>query len=177
MAKNDSGQSEGVSPAKKYRKGVGGRPSVYDPVKTPKQAYLLCARHGATDEQLAEIFDVTVTTIHNWKNQHPEFLDALKDGKDAWDTDKVEKALVHRAIGYSHDDVDIRVVNGEIVQTPIKKHYPPDATSMIFWLKNRQKDRWRDKVEHDHGVQEDNPLRSILEGLAGATLRPVDGDE
>jgi len=37
---------------------------------------------------------------------------------------------------------------------PTTKHYPPDATSAIFWLKNRQRDKWRDKqdVVHSGGV-------------------------
>jgi hypothetical protein len=30
------------------------------------------------------------------------------------------------------------------------RHYPPDPTSMIFWLKNRQPQDWRDKQEHEH---------------------------
>ena len=46
-----------------------------------------------------------------------------------------------------HEDTDIRVVNGEIVITPIVKYYPPNATSLIFWLKNRQSAKWRDKTE------------------------------
>lgn len=29
------------------------------------------------------------------------------------------------------------------------KYYPPDTTAAIFWLKNRQKDKWRDKVDHE----------------------------
>ena len=29
----------------------------------------------------------------------------------------------------------------------VDKHYAPDATAAIFWLKNRQPDKWRDKQE------------------------------
>jgi hypothetical protein len=35
------------------------------------------------------------------------------------------------------------------VETPLEKYYPPDTTAAIFWLKNRQKDKWRDKVDHE----------------------------
>ena len=52
-----------------------------------------------------------------------------------------------RANGYEHDEVDIRVVQNEIVQTPIRKFYPPDTTAAIFWLKNRRPDMWRDKTD------------------------------
>jgi hypothetical protein len=34
---------------------------------------------------------------------------------------------------------------GRITITPLKKHYPPDTTACIFWLKNRQPQQWRDK--------------------------------
>ena len=35
------------------------------------------------------------------------------------------------------------------------KHYPPDTTAAIFWLKNRQVERWRDKQEVDHTTKGD----------------------
>jgi hypothetical protein len=159
------------------RKGVGGRPPKYDPERTPVQAEKLCRQFGADDQALAEYFEVDVSTISRWKNEHPEFKEALRRGKDAFDTERVEQALLHRAIGYSHPEDDIRVVNGEVVITPTVRHYPPDTAAAIFWLKNRQRDRWRDKIEHDHGVQEDNPIVSLLEVIAGSTLKPKQGDD
>ena len=35
--------------------------------------------------------------------------------------------------------------NGETIVVPTVKHYPPDPISAIFWLKNRQRKKWRDK--------------------------------
>jgi hypothetical protein len=37
---------------------------------------------------------------------------------------------------------------------PYIKEYQPDTTSIIFWLKNRRPDKWRDKTEHDVNVNE-----------------------
>lgn len=122
-----------------------GRPTLYDPEKSPKQAALLCER-GFTDQEIADFFLVDVRTIYRWKAEHPEFCQALKVAKDVPD-ERVVASLYHRAIGYEHDDVDIRAINGEIIQTPIRKHYPPDATSAIFWLKNRRPDQWRERAE------------------------------
>ena len=51
-------------------------------------------------------------------------------------------------MGYEHQEDDIKVVDKQIVITPTIKHYPPDTTAGIFWLKNRQRDKWRDKQEH-----------------------------
>ncbi len=87
--------------------------------------------------------------MNAWKKAHPAFLESLKGGKTLADAEVASK-LFHRATGYEHEDTDIRVVNGEIIQTPIIKHYPPDTTAAIFWLKNRQPAKWRDKpVESD----------------------------
>ena len=48
------------------------------------------------------------------------------------------------SMGYEHDETDIRVVDKEIVMTPIRKIYPPDTTAAIFWLKNRRPEQWRE---------------------------------
>jgi hypothetical protein len=57
--------------------------------------------------------------------------------------------LYKRACGYEHPEDDIKNYMGEIIITPTIKHYPPDATSGIFWLKNRRPKEWRDKQEVD----------------------------
>ena len=118
-----------------------GRPSLYKP-EYAEQAAKLC-KLGATDAQLADFFGVAVSTVALWKVQHQKFSDALKLPKQEAD-EKVAQSLYRRAVGYEHDEVDIRVVGGELVQTAIRKHYPPDPTAMIFWLKNRCPEKWRE---------------------------------
>lgn len=106
------------------------------------QAEKLC-KLGATDIELADFFEVEVRTLYRWKSENEKFCQALKAGKAESD-DRVERSLFARANGYEHDEVDIRVVGGEIVQTPIRKYYPPDTTAAIFWLKNRKPGEWRE---------------------------------
>lgn len=113
-----------------------------------EQAGKLC-KIGATDMEIADFFSVNVATLYRWKNEHSEFCDALKSGKEQAD-ERVERSLYARATGYEHDDVDIRVVDGAVIQTPIRKYYPPDTTAGIFWLKNRRAAEWRDKVLQEH---------------------------
>jgi hypothetical protein len=124
----------------------GGRKTNYKP-EYAKIAAKMC-HLGATDADLAEAFGVSVATIGNWKGQHEEFSSALKADKALAD-ERVERSLYQRALGYACDEVDIRVVNGEIVQTPLVKQYPPDTTAAIFWLKNRKSADWRDKQDVD----------------------------
>lgn len=121
-----------------------GQPTKYR-INFCKPARALCER-GATHEDLAKYFEVNVESIYEWKKVHPEFSNAIKDAKLDFDT-RVERALYERAIGYSHEDVHFAVCNGELVSSPTTKHYPPDATSMIFWLKNRKPKEWREKTD------------------------------
>lgn len=117
------------------------RPSKFKP-EFIAQAEKLC-KLGATDMELADFFEVEVRTLYRWKAENAEFCQSLKSGKDEAD-DRVERSLYARANGYEHDEVDIRVVQGGIVQTPIRKYYPPDTTAAIFWLKNRRAAEWRE---------------------------------
>lgn len=128
-------------------KNKGGRPTDYRD-KHRKDVYKLCLL-GATDDQLADFFGVAVSTISKWKTEHPRFLEALKDGKDRADA-QVANSLFQRANGYSHPEEKIFYSESEIIRAETTKHYPPDPTSMIFWLKNRQRLKWRDRHEVDH---------------------------
>lgn len=148
---------------------LAGRPSKYRP-EFAEQARKLCEL-GATDADLADFFKVAVSTVALWKVVHEAFSDALKASKSRAD-DAVERSLFQRAIGYEHDEVDIRVVGGEVVQTAIRKRYPPDPVSMIFWLKNRRPDAWRAAPEpNDEGSP--TPVK-VEVTVKDARLRPDD---
>jgi DNA-binding XRE family transcriptional regulator len=151
----------GAAKGNKHAEGNkgGGRPSVYKS-EYVQQAYLYC-KLGAIDEQLAEFFDVSVQTINNWKKEHYEFNLALKAGKRIADLEVVE-ALYKKATGYEHPDVDIKMYEGQIIQTPLIKRYPPDTTAAIFWLKNRQPKQWRDKQDIDHNGVSGLPTINII---------------
>lgn len=136
-----------MAPKKPSKRKVG-RPSAYEAgysADFPELGRKLSLL-GLTDKQMAEVFGVAESTLYLWKTKHESFSEALKAGKQVADADVADR-LLQRAMGYEHDEVDIRVVDKEIVQTPIRKFYPPDTTAAIFWLKNRQRDQWRDKVE------------------------------
>ena len=123
------------------------RPTKFKPEFVPQASKL--AALGATDIEIADFFEVTERTLNRWKNESDEFCQSLKVGKTVAD-DRVERSLFARANGYEHEDVDIRVVDHVIVQTKLRKYYPPDTTACIFWLKNRRPDLWRDKVDLQH---------------------------
>ncbi|HEY7866596.1 MAG TPA: hypothetical protein VIC51_11400 [Psychromonas sp.] len=123
----------------------GGRPTKYKD-EYGELAYKFCLL-GATDERLADFFDVCVTTINTWKKEHPQFLASIKRGKAIADAE-VASSLYQRALGYSHAETKIVSYEGKITdEKDVVKHYAPDPTAAIFWLKNRQPAQWRDKTE------------------------------
>jgi hypothetical protein len=136
-----------------------GRPTKYK-ADYAHQAYKLCLL-GFTNIQLAEYFEVVESTIYEWKLEFPEFSEALSKGKSLADGE-VAASLYARAMGYEHLENDVKVIDGKVVITPIMRRYPPDATSMIFWLKNRQSKLWRDKPEDD-GEKTQNPITVVIQ--------------
>lgn len=107
---------------------------------------------GATDEQIAVFLKVSVATIGNWKNKHPKFLEALKEGKAIADHEVI-KSLRQRAIGYEHKEDKIFQYEGQPVRVPTIKHYPPDPMAAKLWLYNRDPENWKDKREIDHTLK------------------------
>lgn len=142
-----------------------GRPSLYKP-EYSEQAFRLCLL-GMTNQELAKYFDVADTTIDKWIKEIPEFSGSIKSGRADADAN-VTVSLYKRGLGYSHPDIDIRVIDGIIVKTEIIKHYPPDPAAMIFWLKNRQIGRWRDRVDQDVKITH----RTLAEELAEMNGKP-----
>jgi len=123
-----------------------GRPSNYEGEETDTQAQKLC-KLGATDSDIADFFEVSEQTINTWKFRHPSFLESIKRSKQELD-ETVVRSLFHRARGYSHPEDKIFCNNGVTTTVKTTKHYPPDTGAMVFWLKNRQKDQWRDRIDN-----------------------------
>jgi hypothetical protein len=150
---------------------TAGRPTGFKP-EYIEQATKLC-RLGATDKDLADFFEVCESTIDNWKNAHPEFLGSIKEAKAEADS-RVIRALFERATGYSHPEDKIFNHNGEALVVPTTKHYPPDPTSAIFWLKNRQPDDWRDKYERNHSLSPETiALLARIDGMSDEQLEDL----
>lgn len=132
-------------------KNIGGRPTEYRE-QYNEQARKLCLL-GYTDVELADFFNVSEQTLNTWKQKYPIFLESLRKGKDIADAEVAAK-LYERAIGYQHEAVKIfadpRTGMEHIV--PYIEHYPPEVKAAIYWLNNRQKNRFKnDPSDKDPG--------------------------
>ena len=105
------------------------------------------SRDGLTNEQIANNIGINVKTLYDWKNKESNISNALKKGKEVVDIE-VENALLKKALGYTITLRKQKVTkDGDVVDIEEEVHIPPDTTAQIFWLKNRRKQQWRDKVE------------------------------
>lgn len=146
-----------------------GRPTDYKP-EYVEQVAKLCAL-GATDDEMAEFFGVHRATFYRWKLEHTDFCDAIKSAKHIAD-ERVERSLYQKATGYNYTEEQAHKIKRgaheetlEIVE--VRRHAPADTVAAIFWLKNRRKDEWRDKHDHEHTGKDGTPLVPILNVTVG----------
>ena len=149
------------------------------------------ARLGATDEEMADFFEVHVSTLNRWKLAHEEFRASVKEGKAIADMD-VASSLYRRANWSEYTEQQAikvkEVIFGEngkrlkeverVEVVEVTKTLPPGETSMIFWLKNRKADVWRDKhdvsVTHRTHEQALAELKGAIDGGAGPIIEHDD---
>lgn len=139
---------------------------------------------GATDFEAAEELGVSQITLDRWKRRHPEFREALSLGKDIADG-KVVASLYHKARGYTFRSEKIFNNDGVITRAETIEHVPPDTTAAIFWLKNRQREAWRDvkdvEATVDVNVNHTGDLREIALAMvatiqAGMAAPMIEGE-
>ena len=118
----------------------GGRPTAYTPelcdeiVKRAMQG-----EWSATNEQIADYCGVDKETVRRWKEQHPDFKDAIRRSKVLVDN-RVQSSLFHKA-------------------------YSGDVYAMVKWLQCRRPDEWREKKEVDlrtpDGIRMEYPVLDV----------------
>lgn len=101
------------------------------------------ARDGLTFEQIAHNIGINVTTLRDWRKKEPTISAILKKGREVVDYE-VENALLKSAL-------------------------EGNTTAQIFWLKNRRKMQWRDKVEYENTSENKNGvIEDLVEALKNA---------
>jgi hypothetical protein len=140
--------------------GRPGRPTKYKPEHC-RQATMLC-KLGATDEELAKAFGVNEATLYRWQKTHPDFRKAIRAGKLVADM-KVVASLYKLGMGFEYEEAQaiklrdeeynaegkkVRVSERvEIVK--VRRIMPPETAAIMFWLTNRQQDKWKYRVTNE----------------------------
>lgn len=85
-----------------------------------KEGYRLGAL-GLTMGEIADFWNVRRQTLYLWAEKRPDFMDTIKRGRD---------------------EADVTVI-----QALLKEAKNGNVAGIIFWLKNRQPKKWRQKQE------------------------------
>ena len=118
---------------------ITGRPTLHRP-EYNEQAHDHCLL-GATNAELAALFEVSPRTIDSWIASIPELGKAVRDGRAVADG-RVARSLYERAVGYRLTVERTVLHRGEERKLTNTVQYPPDTQACIFWLRNRRRQDW-----------------------------------
>ncbi len=133
----------------------GGRPTLYKPENA--EIARLSSMIGATNDTLAERFEVSPRTIDNWIATIQDFRDVVHKGRQAAD-ESVVAALFARATGMERTVTKVFCYKGEPVMASYIERLPPDVRACIFWLRNRRPEQWRES----RAAAEDGPDLDLI---------------
>lgn len=143
-------------------------------------------RDGLKYEQIAKNIGITEKTLYEWQNKYSEISNALKKGKEHADVE-VENANFKSAVGFKEKILkpiklnkktytsDGKIASSEdyIEMVEEEVYYPPNPTLIIFYLKNRLPEKWKDRLPLSYGNdnQEDDEftqsIKNAIKKLGG----------
>jgi hypothetical protein len=117
------------------QKGPGGRPTKYKPEYC--QMVIEHMKAGNSFWSFAATIGVSIESLSEWCQVHPEFSEAKKQGK------AIELALWEKIL--------LSCATGNKISIPNSKNSsgPPNATMIIFSLKNKFPNLYRDRMKID----------------------------
>nr|AKH47366.1 hypothetical protein MICA_564 [uncultured marine virus] len=158
--------------------GVMGRPTDYQDFYPLQVRHFLLLNSSALDSDIANYFEVCEKTINNWKIEHPDFLQSIREGKTTADM-SIANSLFNRANGMTllkkvpfklktthYSDTGKKIKEEERVEiVEVPEEIAPDVSAQKHWLNNRS-DNWNQKKE--------NPLGDKVP-FVGMTVTPPEG--
>lgn len=170
------------------------------PLYTPDRVARICEalENGETDARAAEIAGISPQTFCEWKNTKPEFLEAVKRAKSAfqdWQMNGIledaRKSLKTLICGLEYEEIKT-----EYEQDPRKPGEPrikkllrttkkilPNPTAVIFALCNRDPEHWQNRVTNEINgrmdVEQKGPavsLANVPDDLLAQVIEKIRGE-
>lgn len=134
------------------------------------------ARDGYTFQDIANKIGIAVSTLRTWREQYPEFNEALKRGREIIDY-KVENALLKSALGYKTKEVKVTTTMryGKVVETVKEvtdKEQAPNVSAIQCWLFNRLPDKWKKNRDNLIELDEEDTKIQVTVTRASQLTKP-----
>lgn len=140
-----------------------GRSKYFTHVEPKLEEVRKWAKDGLSDKQIASNLGIAYSTFREYKKKYSALSAPLKEGKNCA-VKQVENALFKKALGYDYEEVTKELSTNEEtgkqelkITKVVTKRVHPDTTAIIFYLKNRMSDKWRNdphKVKMDEAILE-----------------------
>lgn len=138
------------------RKKVGRKSKYFSHIEPNLKKIKKLRQEGYYIEQIPGVFGVGLSTFYDYISKHPELGEALKEGKEDL-IEELEDTMFRLALGKTKVNKSKKtfVRNARTGKMELDKeetsedHLAPNATMLIFSLKNLAPDKWRDRREMD----------------------------
>jgi hypothetical protein len=101
---------------------------------------------GATLAQIADFFEITESQLSTALANDERLRLAKQSGGIVADA-AVAQSMYRRALGYNINEEKAFSYMGDVEVVTVVKHIPADVNAAKFWLKNRQREDWREAPE------------------------------
>lgn len=131
---------------------------------TPERVAKICKaiENGETNATAAKIGGIHVATFCEWQNTKPEFAEAVKRAKAAFEEwqmngilEDARKSLKTLICGQEYEEIKTEYENDKTGNPRIKKQSRvtkkilPNPTAVIFALCNRDPEHWQNRVNNE----------------------------
>ena len=156
----------------------GGPPKLYV-AQDVDPAVEQMAREGLTNDQIASELGIHRRTLYTWLPQYESLAMALQRGRADIDQ-TVVLSLLKRSLGFEVDEEQTTTedkldkegnVHTLTKTVKTKRFIPPSDSAIIFFLKNRLPNEFRDRRELD--ITNDQPKVTLFNLLANLTVDDV----
>ena len=130
-----------------------------------------------TDAEMAKETGISSSTFYEWLKKHPEMSEAVTRARTGADAravnESVERSLLETALGgvrvlkkpmkiktTTYDARGRRIDREKIVMAEEEVYIKADVKAQIFWLTNREPERWRNRVEA--AIVDDNTVNYVF---------------
>lgn len=163
---------------------------------TPERVKRICdaIERGETNETAAKIGGIHVSTFCEWQNTKPEFSEAVKRAKAAFEDwqmngilEDARKSLKTLVCGQEYEEIKTEYKNDKAgnprieKQTRVTKKILPNPTAVIFALCNRDPDNWQNRVTNDISgrieteTKSDISLANVPDDLLAKVIEAIRG--